>query len=257
MFSYWIGSSSFLFAYFANYAYLSEIFSLNLVQGLLGLRCPLKHLGETPKEDIMRKTLSMVLATLVFVVVGASQAIAMSFQFDSSASYVSETTDPGLVMDWRNIPFSTEEFDLEVGDSYNFVFGSIATTEESINQDDLTALAVTAYFEFILPDELGGTLSGSVQGMSYFWGAVQGWSLEWNNPATLYFGPHDSGMVTIELADLSHFGLFDPDNGFPTYVDIDGIITYSTAPTPEPGTLLLLGAGLGALCFARRRRRDA
>lgn len=206
----------------------------------------------------MRKTLSMVLACLAFVAIGASQAMAMSLQFDPVDSYVTDTSDPGLVMDWRNIPFTDEIFNLEVGESYDFVFGSIGTHESWINDDDLQELAVTAYFEFILPDELGGTLSGTVQGISRYWGLLQGWSLEWSNPATLYFGPNDSGMVTIELADAGNIGLLGP-GGCMIYKNIDGVITYSTAPTPtpEPGTLLLLGAGLGALCFVRRRRRDA
>lgn len=204
----------------------------------------------------MKKLLLVIAASVMLLGTSVGQALALPFQFDEANSYVdvSGTADPGLVMWWNtNSSLGDSIYNLEVGDSQNFLFGKIGTNESWINPDDTVASPITAYFEFLLPDDLDGTMSGEVNGFASFLGFEQGWTVTWDSPVTLNFGAGDTGEVRLSLQDASFAACFwqGPDGCVP----ICGTLEYVTAPIPEPCTMALLGAGLGLMGFGRFRKR--
>ena len=83
---------------------------------------------------------------------------------------------------------------------------------------------------------------------------------------TYYFGPHDAGTGPdeavwefeggiLEAGEHSFFLVLSSDRDYTTgsYTVTKSIVSDAPVPTPEPGTLALLGVG-GAMMLLRRRR---
>ncbi len=115
-------------------------------------------------------------------------------------------------------------------------------------------------------DGVRGGWDGSTSGSYFESGAYAGIQIalaHWEDlppvaqDITYTFDASEIGTLVSYLENDSAFGLgFDPDchyynNG------ISFSIGTSSAPVPEPTTILLLGCGLGGLAFARRRKQCA
>ncbi|MHB8811564.1 MAG: PEP-CTERM sorting domain-containing protein [Desulfobulbaceae bacterium] len=77
----------------------------------------------------------------------------------------------------------------------------------------------------------------------------------------LTFGFMDGFLKNIKLfGEGPDFSPFDIAYDFPDYANVfsinGGEVTGEIAPVPEPGTFLLLGAGLGGLIYVQRRRKN-
>jgi hypothetical protein len=77
-----------------------------------------------------------------------------------------------------------------------------------------------------------------------------------NEPGNLIRILHAVGDDTYDV-DITVFGTYQSDPGIGGRDDNFQRFLVAQAPIPEPATLLLVGAGVGALYHRRRRRRDA
>jgi hypothetical protein len=190
---------------------------------------------------------AVIAAAVGFAVMLAVPAQASTFTLSSFTVGVN-TTDPGLVLfdgDFLKTPTS---FNLNnVGDSFTASLFRVGTNETALNLDDLIPHAVSVNFAFSQPLPAFGGVADGISGA--FWlGAGLGYVV-WDNPLSLAFGTN--GLLAISLTNAvftlpgsslvsATFTLLKPDVG-----------------TPEPASLLLVGAGLAALGARRHRRRAA
>ena len=142
-------------------------------------------------------------------------------------------------------------FDLEEGQSQQFFFAKIGTTENWINADDTKTANVTANIDFEIPDLIQGVQGESI-GFSAALHYFQGWNLTWDDPVYVDFGHMNSGRFSIELSDIA--GLSDWWQGPSGSADVFARITLESAPVPEPGTMILFGLGLVGLAGATRKK---
>jgi hypothetical protein len=171
------------------------------------------------------------------------------------------TEDPGLVV--NATPASGDlDFDIDENEQTDWIpLFRISTRETTVNSDDEHALQVSIDFDFVRPENFGGTASGHSQGVSLFWGLVQYGALTWANGGynSLYFG--DTGILDVLLQDVTFGGGFFGLNDHAATVN--GRFFFRRAPgpgpitVPEPAVLTLLGAGLLIVGFIWRRRRKS
>ena len=115
----------------------------------------------------------------------------------------------------------------------------------------LGTYSISATLGFDLPD-LVTDPSGS--GGGYFgtlWGFISGGSLYWDtNSLPDYYTLANGNRICVAFEDGVAFGLGDTAMVHAYITNLGG----SSAPVPEPGTLLMLGGGLvGLYSFGRRR----
>jgi hypothetical protein len=188
------------------------------------------------------------IAPLLFTVLcSAAPADASQFTLDSF-SVALRNADPGLVV-WANPSFSDADitFDLSsVGQSVSKTLFRIGTNETAFNlEDDLKQYAIQVAFNFSAP-----AVSGTALGVTGAGWLIKGFGyVDWKDPLKLAFG--STGVLAVTLQDTK-FGL-------PGSADVKATFTLlkadtPTFSTPEPGVMLLLLIGAGAVGLARRRK---
>jgi len=63
-----------------------------------------------------------------------------------------------------------------------------------------------------------------------------------------YISNDNTSLLTLTITGFGDALSFDK-------IILDGTVTVSPVPTPEPASLMLVCSGLGALAFARRRKK--
>lgn len=200
--------------------------------------------------------LGATLALLLFSVAGQATVIKAGYSVNLN------DTDPGLVVhsaDVASNPFTT--MDLAVGEHTTFNLFQIWTDESSVNGgEDTDPMPISVDFSFTLPETLGGSVTGTTVGGSFWVGFLkfEGGSVDWNGPTDLYFGPKGDGHFSIALSDEDfNWGLYGINEGEYWGATVKATITLLADATdvPEPGTLALFGFGLLGLAVTARRRR--
>jgi hypothetical protein len=179
----------------------------------------------------MKKTLLFVVAALMLM---ATTALANTFTFQySGAPYANDFTGSGQLVGNDN---GNGTYSILSGFSTVFFNGvDYGTLQLETNPNTpLQATSVSGlwFFDNQLPLNNNGLLFGGLFG---------GQNVELNiySPNGQYF-----------LADMAVNGAYTPDT---TGRQVD----FSAAPVPEPGTMMLLGAGFLGLAICGKRRKNA
>ena len=191
---------------------------------------------------------ALLLCALGTALLGSQAIYAENFAGSASFTDLGPNTNKvsfSGVFDNPNFSFSGN-----VGDTYTddlTITGYDLNLADKTQADDL-AVSLT----FTLPSAESGTIGGTGSITDTFYGFFYAdtdtitWST--NNPATINFA--DGSQLSVDIADAT-FGGF---NGFSWTCSDPVTFTVTADPTPEPGSLALLGTSILAGAGVLRRR---
>lgn len=194
----------------------------------------------------------------VLAVFTAGSALATPTVISGSYNVILNTSDPGLAVHSQDVMPDPFSFSLNgAGASTTQNLFLIWTSEGSVNSDDQTPKPITVSFNLTSPTpNSGGSVSGTTYGTS-IGGFFDNGHVTWDGPATITYGDNSDGQIQVSLSNESYNGgLFDlhPGSQNGSMVDATFTLISEATPVPEPMSGLLLGGGLLALGYLRRRR---
>ena len=231
-------------------------------------------LSQTPrKSSASRKLMHAAALAAVLVPLGtvAVETSTISCGFGSYGSVGSGCSASGAARTFNFGPYDlTLRFDNPVN-ALITVEDILTTQDELTGQNDLgPSVAVNRLATF--PTHICVEISGSgdcvefevtaPMGLGFYdvfihWDANTNGSFP-NDPGNRIRMLHAIGDDTYDT-DITVLGSYDPDPGIGGRDNnFQRLLVTQTAAVPEPGTMLLIGSGLGTLLYHRRRRsRDA
>lgn len=229
-----------------------------------------------------------MVAAAAAMLLSAGTAAAAPVTFVGSFNVVNHVAGSGLetVVDILSGPGTLGQnfsFSLDgVGDSKVFDLFDIWTPEETVNiSDDFAPKDFSLNFSFTAPPPpFGGSVGGETGTQTVLGNLRSEGYLEWDDAGVfeLTFGYLNDGLLRIELTDalfnrgtggtdlcLPFLGCrfipdpFDLDPGAAEGASVMAKFTLvrEATPVPEPGAIMLLGAGLTVLGLRARRRKAA
>lgn len=187
----------------------------------------------------MRKLLSTFMVALALIVVGAMPSQALIVDVYGKVNFVDVLpNDLGLTADQTISGFF--EYDKNSGTPVEDKIKSFAITNFQFDFTD---------FSIVMADVINSPLMFLDNGIFSGWDILAGLFVN-GFDYDFVLGSSTAGTFSFDvikyLSDID-----DPDQV------IEVIARGDIAPVPEPGTFLLLGAGLGGLIYVQRRRKNA
>lgn len=220
----------------------------------------------------MKKLINIIVAATALLLNVAAVAGPISFQVSKvlittpGNGYGADTNENGG-RDLLDVRFAQAFSDLDihsldVGQSYFFKIGTVTFLEPNTGQQqpgignpsELDGLGVTVNFTFTNPfggDKIVSTTGVATAGPILDTPEAVDYKLEWSTQTETY---GNGGQFTIGLNNLSF------STNTEGAKDLFATITYTVGESalapralPEPGSVALLGLGVGAIAFMRRR----
>lgn len=204
-----------------------------------------------------------VLASGSLAASSAAQAAAATFNFESSTitgqtgAYTSLTvTDNGLTATFTRPGSSFDIRDISGGGPVSFGTHTLSPFVDTGNttfvvtfSQPITALTFAAGDFFADSDTISATAYSGANATGSAIGTT-GTSY----PSTLGF-PNDIASLSLSGSPFLSVAFIGGSTSFPNSIYFDNFVaTFTATSVPEPASIMLLGAGLLGMCFAKRRR---